>query len=82
MSAAHTPFHARFYQLARYENDRTPVLLLEDEYNRAKLCLETHDALVEALREVLSRIVPGSLASDVRQRAEEALRAATGEAAS
>jgi len=33
-------FEHDFWQLATYENGRTPVLLTEEEYNRAKACEE------------------------------------------
>ena len=47
------PFRARFDQLAVYENRRTPILLLEEQYNRAKLCWDMHDELVALLGELI-----------------------------
>lgn len=34
-------FQYEFSQLARYENGRTPVLLTEEQYNRARACVNT-----------------------------------------
>jgi hypothetical protein len=56
MKASETPFAHPFDRLATYENGRTPVLLLEAEYKRAKQCWEAHDELIGALRDLDKRL--------------------------
>lgn len=38
-------FQYEFSQLARYENGRTPILLTEEQYNRARACVNACDGI-------------------------------------
>lgn len=57
MSAEHTPspFAHRFDQLATYENGRTPLFLLEADYNRARACWNACDGISTERLEDLGR---------------------------
>lgn len=56
--SAEAPFSHDFGQLAIFENGRTPVLLLEDQYNRARACWNACD---DAPTEDLQQLGAGGL---------------------
>lgn len=60
MSAEHTPspFAHRFDQLATYENGRTPLFLLEADYNRARACWDACERIPTDLLEQHAGVVP------------------------
>lgn len=69
------PFAHRVDQLARFENGRIPIFLLESEYNRAQLCWQQHDALVEVLSEILSDGVHSDVVPHLHRKAAAVLAA-------
>lgn len=79
MSAKHTPgpFSPRFDQLAVYENGRTPVLLLQSEYERAQRCWQSHDELVSLLRELIDIEGPQPGTAGWAEKARAAIAKAT-----
>lgn len=72
----HTPepmFQYQFRQLATYENGRTPVLLTEAQYCRAKSCIDACAGMTS--EQVSHGIVSASVFSSVVQQRDELLSA-------
>ena len=70
----HTPepmFQYQFRQLATYENGRTPVLLTEAQYCRAKSCIDACAGMTS--EQVSHGIVSASVFSSVVQQRDELL---------
>lgn len=70
----HTPepmFQYQFRQLATYENGRTPVLLTEAQYCRAKSCIDACAGMTS--EQVSHGIVSASVFSYVVQQRDELL---------
>ena len=66
-------FQYQFRQLATYENGRTPVLLTEAQYCRAKSCIDACAGMTS--EQVSHGIVSASVFSSVVQQRDELLAA-------
>lgn len=65
------PFRHRFDQLAVFENGRTPILLLEHEYNRARACWNACDGVpIEVLESKFSGGLPWMVGDQIECRVE------------
>lgn len=74
MENKHTPemmFQFDFDQLARYENGRTPVLLSEEQYRRARACVNACDVIpTDVLEEAGAGTIKESMVRITKQRDE------------